>query len=166
MANGHCNFPGCSHAVFVKKTPHGPLCNGHYKQYRNGTTLRPLRAYRRDPQAAATTRTKHGTCPYPKCGRRSWHKQGYCQSHSRQQARGEPLRPIRGYLFQTAKTCKYEGCDNAPKSKGWCGTHYRNDWSACCLPDCPRKMHNLKTGFCWKHYGEYRKQVSKGDPDA
>ena len=138
-----CSFPDCNKPVFVKDTPHGPLCNGHYAQHGKGKPLTPLRAY--SPRKVTE---EHGLCPIEGCKRPSWHKAGYCQSHKKQVQAGEDPTEIRGYRFQQGDSCKIPGCSKAAKSRGYCASHYRQDWGPCKYPGCTRKMYNKRTGLC------------------
>jgi len=159
----YCTFPDCFRPAFVKETAKGSLCNGHYAQFRRGKELTPLRGYKH--QEGDST---HDQCPYADCGRPSWHKHGYCQTHQRQlwEADGEvtALQPIRNHQKQVGNECDEEGCDRPAKSKGYCSKHYRQDWGTCTLPDCERKMHNKKSGLCARHYSKLRKIQTQ--PDA
>lgn len=152
-----CSFPGCGRPVFVKRTSHGPLCNGHYAQMRRKQPLKPLRDYKRQDQSS----NQYDICPFPGCGRPSWHKHGYCQTHQRQlwAADGDTsqLKPIRRHESQIDKQCKYPGCDKPAKSRGYCSKHYRQDWGECKISDCKRRIHNKKTGYCAKHYQHFRR---------
>jgi hypothetical protein len=147
-----CHFPGCDQKVFVKQTSLGPCCNGHYAQLRKNKPLTALRAYKhKNP----TEQVGHDTCPFPDCGRSSWHKHGYCQTHRRQLVKSSSpndLKPIRNHQQQAGKNCQEEGCDKVAKSRGYCSKHYRKDWGSCTIPGCGRKMNNKKTGYCAKHY--------------
>lgn len=146
-----CHFSGCDQKVFVKQTSLGPCCNGHYSQLRKKKPLTALRTYKhKNP----TEPTNHENCPFPDCGRSSWHKRGYCQTHRRQfQKDGEEsLKPIRNHEQQVGKTCQEEGCDRTSKSRGYCSKHYRQDWGVCSMPGCERKMNNKKTGYCLRHH--------------
>lgn len=149
-----CSFPGCTKPTFVKQTSHGPLCNGHYAQHRRKKKLTPLRKY--NPRSSDSV---HDMCPVKDCGRPSWHKHGYCQSHQRQIYAGEDLKTIRDYEFQSESRCQYDNCDAPAKSRGYCAKHYRSDWGVCKEPTCNKRMHNKKTGLCATHYAKYRKKV-------
>jgi hypothetical protein len=146
-----CSFPGCNRPVFVRQTSHGGLCNGHYAAHKRGKPLKPLREYTRQEKSP-----DHEICPFPDCGRYSWHKHGYCQTHQRQLWAKEELQPIRKHLVQSGNTCSEPGCDKPSKSRGYCSQHYRQDWGVCILPGCGRRMHNKKTGYCNSHYTRYR----------
>lgn len=152
-----CSYKGCPKPVFVKKTPIGGLCNGHYAQFRKGKPLSPLRSY--NPRRVPDT---HSVCPVPGCKRPSWYSQGYCQSHYRQRSDGSEVSEIRNYEFQMGKTCRVPGCTKPAKSKGHCSTHYRSDWGSCKYPGCTRRMYNKTTGFCATHYNKHRRLVKKG----
>jgi len=153
-----CSFTDCDKPVFVKKTEHGPLCNGHYAQCRKGRPLTPLRGYR--PRAVAK---EHAICPIDDCNRPSWHKTGYCQSHKKQIQAGDKPSDIRSYKFQEGAECEIAGCSKPAKSRGYCASHYRQDWGACEYPGCTRKMYNKRTGFCASHYNQFRRlEKSKG----
>lgn len=153
----HCSFADCEHPIFVKETSHGPLCNGHYAQYRRKKILKPLRDY----QYNNSDKSNHDTCPYSNCGRPSWHRHGYCQTHQRQlwAANGDEsqLKAIRKHNAQSGLICKESECNNQAKSRGYCSKHYRKDWGNCVLAGCENKIHNKKTGFCSSHYSRYRK---------
>ena len=147
-----CAFDNCDKSVFVKKTDQGSLCNGHYAQYRKGRPLTPLRGY---SQRRITS--GHGSCPVDGCDRPSWHKTGYCQSHKKQIQSGiEPV-SIRGYGFQDGADCEITGCTKPAKSRGYCASHYRQDWGACDYTGCTRKMYNKRTGYCASHYNQFRR---------
>jgi len=150
-----CSFTDCDKQVFVKKTTHGPLCNGHYAQYKKGRALTPLRGY--SPRALAKD---HSICPVDDCGRPSWHKTGFCQSHKKQDPPldGQAYTPIREYSFQNGKECKVVGCAKPTKSRGYCATHYRQDWGACKHPGCTKGMYNKTTGLCASHYNKSKKE--------
>ena len=146
-----CSFTDCDKVVFVKKTDHGPLCNGHYAQYKKGQPLAPLRGY--NPRSATKD---HAICPVDDCDRPSWHKTGYCQSHKKQIQTGDEPSEIRNYKFQEGNNCEVAGCDKPSKSRGYCGSHYRQDWGACTYPGCTRKMYNRRTSYCASHYNQFR----------
>lgn len=147
----NCSFLDCDKPVFVIKTDQGPLCNGHYRQYNAGKQLVPLRQYK-----PRVINGDHSMCPADGCDRPSWHKEGFCQSHKKQvQAGNEPAR-IRGYNFQDGSACKIAGCKRPAKSRGYCSSHYRQDWGACKYPGCTRKMYNKRTAFCASHYNQFR----------
>lgn len=154
-----CTFDGCGRPAFVKQTEVGSLCNGHYAQFRRGKELQPLRGYKHQGVVDANK----DICPFPDCGRTSWHKHGYCQTHQRQiwAANGDDaaLQPIRNHSQQTGNECQEEGCDRPAKSRGYCSKHYRQDWGTCDLPGCDSKKHNKQTGYCAKHYAKARKLV-------
>lgn len=147
----------CDKPIFVKQTSHGPLCNGHYAQHRRGKPISQLRDYKHQEMVP----DNRDVCPFPECGRTSWHKHGYCQTHQRQlwEANGDEktLRPIREHTQQTGKGCHESGCDRPAKSRGFCSKHYRQDWGQCELPACNRRKHNKKTGLCARHYQRFRK---------
>lgn len=126
-----CSFKGCDKPVFVKETDLGPLCNGHYKQYKqakakgNTPNLKPLRKYQ--PKSYDPDRPQ---CKWinPKtneqCPNNTWGAYEYCQTHQRQYQNGEELREIREYNFQLGKTCSTENCNNPIKAKGLCSKCY------------------------------------------
>ena len=146
-----CSFPGCEKAVFVKKTPSGPLCSGHYAQHMKGRTLIPLRGY-----SQRSIKDGHSICPEEGCDRPSWHKTGHCQSHKKQIRDGDMPSEIRGYGFQNGAECNIAGCSNPAKSRGHCSSHYRQDWGPCKYPGCTRKMNNKRTGYCSSHYSQFK----------
>lgn len=147
-----CSFKGCNKNTFVKHTPHGELCNGHYKQHRKGKALTELRSYK--PRVLAAD---HGTCPVTNCDRPSWHKQGLCQSHQRQKWQEKNYTEVRNYSFQESLVCEMAGCNGPAKSRGYCSTHYRSDWGVCEYPGCARKMYNKHSGYCASHYVQFRR---------
>jgi len=156
-----CQFQNCNRPAFVKQTSLGALCNGHYAQFRRRKQLTSLRDYNHHTNIDNT----HDACPFIDgasiCGRPSWHKHGYCQTHQRQlwaaNGNDDALQPIRTHQPQTGKECQEDGCDRPAKSRGYCSKHYRQDWGTCDLPACGRRKHNKKTGFCAKHYSKFRK---------
>ena len=158
-----CSFSDCGRPSFVKHTDIGPLCNGHYAQFRRGKELAPLRGYKH--QAGADS--NHDKCPVQDCGRISWHKHGYCQSHQRQlwaaDGNEDALKPIRSHQPQVGAKCLDADCDQPAKSKGYCSKHYRQDWGNCELPGCDRKKHNKKIGYCARHYYKLRKLQNQGE---
>lgn len=127
-----CSFEGCDRPVFVKKTPLGPLCNGHYKQYKQlikkgqPLQLTPLRKY--TPRSLPVNGEKRCAGPGTDdqaCGRPCWGAHDYCQSHQRQiwdGAKPDELTPIRHYSFQINQTC--DECDEPAKARGKCARHY------------------------------------------
>lgn len=147
-----CSYQDCEKQIFVRKTTRGPLCNGHYAQFKKGKPLSPLRGY--EPRKLPDD---HGTCMVDGCDRPSWHKQGPCQSHSKHLKQNNSPEEIRKYEFQTGKQCSIPGCTNHSKSQGYCAGHYRTDWGNCIYPGCSRKIYNKKTEFCASHYAQFRK---------
>ena len=152
-----CSFINCNRSVFVKSTNLGPLCNGHYAQYRKRKPLSELREY-----LPREVDDSHARCPIDGCGRPSWHKIGLCQSHQRQAWDDTPNhKEIRQYSFQRDSKCKVNACDEAAKSNGFCSKHYRSDWGNCTVPGCSRRMYNKATQYCANHYIKARKQLKK-----
>lgn len=135
--NKTCSFPDCGKPVFVQRTSLGPLCDGHYRQFKillkKGLplVLKPLRDYFSTPKTSDPSQCCQVKIPDPQdpaktyvCGRPCWGKNAYCQSHQRQLDHGEPFRPIRNWTRQVSVTCQAEGCQESPKVRGYCSRHY------------------------------------------
>lgn len=128
MAN-KCSFEGCECPIFVKETSLGPLCNGHYRQFKRllaahkPLELTPLREYK---NRVADPNTK--ICRFDGCGRPAWGPHQFCQSHVKQLWSGKKaneLEPIREWE-RGGSTCSIDGCDNPVKAKQLCSKHYNS----------------------------------------
>ena len=148
-ANNICNIDGCDLPIFVKKTPHGALCNAHYKRYRLGQDMKaPLRIYRKE-----SVEEGENLCAEEGCDRRAIGKHGRCQSHRVRDKDGVDSN-IRRYSFQSGE-CEATGCTNPAKSRGFCGSHFRHILGSCVKAGCARRVYNKKTMFCFKHHKQH-----------
>lgn len=73
-----CSFHGCTRMRAARG-----LCRLHYKQQRNGKTLKPLK------ENKSVKPCKFNGCNYESMS------QGYCSSHAKQLASGKTLKPLR-----------------------------------------------------------------------
>lgn len=124
-----CSYEGCTKPVFVKKTSAGPLCNGHYRQFKRLiergqplSEMKPLREYKPRPRGKGEK-----SCYATHCSRPTWGRYKYCQSHQRQIWEGvdpKDLKEIREYSFHLNKNCQVENCNEPIKARGFCSQHY------------------------------------------
>lgn len=82
MEEHKCRFSGC---INEARSVRSGLCGGHYRQKKEGKSLKPLQK---------KYRSVDGGCSFPGCDRKHYSK-GYCVSHNAQIRLGIPLRIIR-----------------------------------------------------------------------
>lgn len=112
-AQTDCDVDGCERTHWAKG-----YCRLHYQRVTATGSTEP-----RNP-GPATEAEK--LCTFPDCGRRL-KRHGLCDTHAKQQARGETLHPIRNYSSSGPKHqgCRADGCDGLHYSNGYCCKHYQ-----------------------------------------
>ena len=110
-----CDVDGCDRTHWAKG-----YCRLHYQRV---TATGSTEARKPGPVPSAEA---DKLCTFPDCGRRL-KRHGLCDTHSKQQARGETLHPIRNYSSAGPKHegCKADGCPALHYSNGYCCKHYQ-----------------------------------------
>lgn len=150
-ATEQCRFASCDR----RGTGGRGWCPGHYRQWREGGELKPLR------QRAVVL--KGAKCTFPDC-ERPRNARGLCKTHYVQLERTGELReigaPRRRTAVNSADECADQDCRATPKKRGFCERHYRQarrrgeaGWngSPCAEPGCEAPA--LTRGLCGMHYG-------------
>jgi hypothetical protein len=117
-----CSFPQCGRPVVARD-----YCSGHYKQWRKGQSLRPLRPFygKEGPYG------KNGPCRFndrPEVQSGKWepctaprHRAGWCAGHAAQHYERRPIAPLR----QRRTGCAFADCPKPHHVGGYCAGHYR-----------------------------------------
>jgi hypothetical protein len=117
-----CSFQGCDKPMVAKG-----YCPGHYKQWRKGKPLRPLRPF----YSKEGPFGKEGTCRFcdlPQVKSGEWEPclevrrtGGWCAGHAAQYYEKRPLAPLR----KRRTGCDYPSCEKPHHCRGFCAGHYR-----------------------------------------
>lgn len=109
----NCAFEGCTN----EKRTRG-YCGGHYSQFRQGKTLKPLRTSYRAP-------VEPRICERPECTR-VVSSLNLCNAHYEQQRAGKPFSSIKVQKSGKApyEKCVALGCERFNHARGLCERHY------------------------------------------
>lgn len=103
-----CGFEGCERLAICKG-----YCDGHYRMYKNGVKLHPIR-----PSMKVGTTPLF--CEFKGCPNRrdSW---GLCSAHAKQKTRGVELYSVHRF---SPESCLMPDCSKPHFTKGYCSTHF------------------------------------------
>lgn len=156
MAPLPCKFDSCE-----KPSRGQGFCPGHYKQHREGKTLRPLLPY---------THNKGKVCAGPACTKMA-ESSGLCTGHKAQSVRNVELFPLGSRnpgpdpLYRDVP-CSFDGCGRGAVANGLCHSHNQQlrrigelrpiGWrppkvvTECAFDGCDEPAE--KRGHCGTHY--------------
>jgi len=122
MFTRRCGFEGCDKPLLAKG-----YCSAHYRQWRKGQPLRPLRPFYGKAGPYGST----GPCRFndlPQVHSGEWEPclaaratGGWCAGHAAQWYEKRPLKPLR----RRRTGCGFPGCSNSHSSRGYCAAHYQ-----------------------------------------
>lgn len=155
-----CKFEGCNRV-------HQALgyCQQHYKNFKQGKPLVPLRVYVR----------QNPVCKVPGCDAQT-HAHGYCRAHLLRVTRYGRTERVKAEYGPDA-VCSVENCGKPIRALGYCQAHYmrvkrhgdpgtaepqtanrrRSQWEGqpCKVEGCERKPKSM--GWCNMHYQRWKR---------